>query len=54
MKPTVVTEDLWRELHDGLFAFIRRRVDSDPDAEDILQEIETDSTQASGVINDAG
>jgi len=39
MKPTVVTEDLWRELHDGLFAFIRRRVDSDPDAEDILQEI---------------
>lgn len=39
MKPTVVTEDLWKELHDGLFAFVRRRVDSDPDAEDILQEI---------------
>jgi RNA polymerase sigma-70 factor (ECF subfamily) len=39
MKPTVVTEDLWKELHDGLFSFVRRRVDSDPDAEDILQEI---------------
>ena len=39
MKQTVVTEDLWRELHDGLFAFVRRRVDSDPNAEDVLQEI---------------
>lgn len=33
------TEALWQEVHEGLLAFIRRRVRSPQDAEDILQDV---------------
>ena len=33
------TEAVWQEVHDDLLAFIRRRVRSLPDAEDILQDV---------------
>jgi len=35
----VTTDLLYRELHQRLLAFVRRRVPSDPDAEDILQDV---------------
>jgi RNA polymerase sigma-70 factor (ECF subfamily) len=34
----VETETLWRELHDELLVFVRRRVDDD-EAEDIVQDV---------------
>lgn len=37
--PAVSTEDLWRELHDGLLAFVRRRLEGEADAEDVVQDI---------------
>jgi RNA polymerase sigma-70 factor, ECF subfamily len=33
------TEEIWKEYHANLFAFIRRRVDDEMVAEDILQDI---------------
>lgn len=33
------TERIWKELHERLLSYIRRRVSSDQDAEDILQEV---------------
>ena len=37
--PTTDTERLWQELSARLRAFIRRRVGSEADADDILQEV---------------
>jgi RNA polymerase sigma-70 factor (ECF subfamily) len=34
-----MTEELWRELHDGLRAFIAKRVSDPSNAEDVLQEV---------------
>jgi len=39
MTHGVETERVWREMHEGLLAYIRRRVDTVHDAEDILQEV---------------
>ncbi len=39
MKRDAQTERLWHEMHDRLLAFIRDRVDSTDDAEDILQDV---------------
>jgi RNA polymerase sigma-70 factor, ECF subfamily len=36
---SIDTETIWREFHDGLLAFIGRRVRSRETAEDILQEV---------------
>jgi len=33
------SEELWKEFHERLLTFIRRRVSSETDAEDILQEV---------------
>ncbi len=37
--PAAGTEALWRELHGRLFAFLRARVASREDAEDLLQDV---------------
>jgi RNA polymerase sigma-70 factor (ECF subfamily) len=39
MEHGVETERLWRQMHDGLLSFIRRRVATVHDAEDILQDV---------------
>jgi RNA polymerase sigma-70 factor (ECF subfamily) len=39
MESTIRTEEVWREFHERLLAFARRRVGTDQDAEDILQEV---------------
>ena len=39
MGPSPVTEDIWSEMHERLLSFIRRRVASIHDAEDILQDV---------------
>ncbi len=36
---TTKTEELWQELHDGLRAFIAKRVNDQAHADDILQEV---------------
>lgn len=36
---SIQTEALWRQLHDRLRAFVRRRVRSEHDAEDIVQDV---------------
>ncbi|OQW40254.1 MAG: hypothetical protein A4C66_02380 [Nitrospira sp. HN-bin3] len=36
---TTKTEELWRALHDGLRAFIARRVNDQGHVDDILQEV---------------
>jgi len=41
MHTTVDTEAIWGEFHGHLFAFIRGRVATDQDAEDILQDVFT-------------
>ena len=33
------TEQMWQDFSDGLYRFIRARVDSDADADDVLQEV---------------
>lgn len=39
MAHSVETERLWGAMHDGLLSFIRRRVATMEDAEDILQDV---------------
>jgi RNA polymerase sigma-70 factor (ECF subfamily) len=39
MESTIRTEDVWKEFHERLLAFVRRRVAGDQDAEDILQDV---------------
>jgi len=41
MAKTNQTEQLWSEMHDRLLAYIRSRVHSTDDAEDILQDVFT-------------
>jgi len=41
MDPTIETEDLWKRFHKCLGSFIRKRVNNDADAEEILQEVFT-------------
>ncbi len=41
MAETNQTERLWSEMHDRMLAYIRNRVDSTDDAEDILQDVFT-------------
>ena len=41
MTETNQTERLWNEMHDRLLGYIRNRVDSTDDAEDILQDVFT-------------
>lgn len=36
---TTMTEELWRGMHDGLLAFIAKRVSDQSHAEDVLQEV---------------
>lgn len=38
-EPILETEDIWREFHERLRAFISRRVSRPADVEDILQEV---------------
>lgn len=33
------TEDQWRQLHDGVTAFVRRRISNPADAEDVVQSL---------------
>ena len=37
--PSIDLESVWHEFHDRLFGFVRRRVASDDDAEDIVQDV---------------
>ena len=39
MPYTAETEQLWRQMHQRLLSFIRQRVRSADDAEDILQDV---------------
>ena len=39
MTVEIETERVWQQLHDGLFGFVRHRVDSEQDAEDVVQEV---------------
>lgn len=39
MSAQIETERVWQQLHDGLLAFVRRRVDGEQDAEDVLQDV---------------
>lgn len=39
MDPRIETQRIWNEFHARLLSFIRRRVESDADAEDILQDV---------------
>lgn len=41
MDNTIQTEDLWKRFHKCLRSFIRKRVNNDVDADDILQEVFT-------------
>ncbi|MHC4102632.1 MAG: RNA polymerase sigma factor SigZ [Planctomycetota bacterium] len=41
MDSTIETEDLWQRFHKCLHSFIRKRVNDDADAEEILQEVFT-------------
>lgn len=37
--PSIDLESVWHDFHDQLFSFVRRRVASDDDAEDIVQDV---------------
>lgn len=39
MEKSMETESLWREFHDRMLSYIRRRVATDDDAEDLLQDV---------------
>ena len=39
MKHSAETERIWQEMHERLLSYINRRVESVPDAEDILQDV---------------
>jgi RNA polymerase sigma-70 factor (ECF subfamily) len=41
MDPTIETEDLWKRFHKCVRSFIRKRVNNDADADEILQEVFT-------------
>ncbi|MHC4430127.1 MAG: RNA polymerase sigma factor SigZ [Planctomycetota bacterium] len=41
MDPTIQTEDLWKRFDKCLRSFIRKRVNNDADADEILQEVFT-------------
>ncbi len=51
---TAATERVWRALHDRLLAFIRGRVRSPADAEDILQDVFVRIEARAGDLRDAG
>jgi RNA polymerase sigma-70 factor, ECF subfamily len=48
------TEELWQELHDGLRAFIAKRVDDQGHADDILQEVFVRVHRQIDSVNDPG
>jgi RNA polymerase sigma-70 factor (ECF subfamily) len=35
----IATEDQWQQLHDGVSAFVRRRINDPADAEDVVQSL---------------
>ena len=39
METNIDTKDIWRRMHERLLAYIRRRVSTGEDAEDILQDV---------------
>ena len=39
MATPIETERIWHQLHEALVSFVRRRVSSDQDAEDIVQDV---------------
>ena len=51
---TTKTEDLWQLLHDGLRAFIAKRVNDQAYVDDILQEVFVRVHQQADSVNDPG
>jgi RNA polymerase sigma-70 factor (ECF subfamily) len=52
MTVPIETERVWHQLHDGLLAFVRRRVDGEQEAEDVLQEVFVRIHANLGSLND--
>ena len=49
----MTTQDVWKDLHERLFSFIRSRVGTDHDAEDILQDVFTRIHAKLGSLTDS-
>ena len=49
---TKTTEELWRQVHDGLRAFIAKRVNDDGHVDDILQDVFVRVHRQMDTVND--